>query len=123
MKLLAWFVAALLPISAFAQREPIVPVVGHTFKFDFGKYAFQLHFENVTLLTIAPLKGSTPGPAQEVTISKTEIRPNVYMVTWQEKSGATVTDVQDFEKGIVYANITEPGNHFEHWKGKIIPLD
>lgn len=122
MKLLTLLIAMMLAVPSFAQEHHAIPLVGDTFRFDFGKYSFELHFKNDTLLTLALLKGSVPGPAQTVKISKTEIRPNVYMVTWQEKSGTTVTDVQDFQKGIVYANITEPGGHFEHWKGKITAL-
>ncbi len=123
MKVLIVLIASLLATPTFAQGHHTIQVIGHTFKFDFGEYAFQLHFKNDTLLTLALLRGTKPGPEQTVVISKTRIRPNVYMVTWQEKSGTTVTDVQDFGRGIVYANITEPGNHFEHWIGKITPLD
>lgn len=122
MRIMTLLIATLLAVPSFAQEHHQVPVVGHTFKFDFGKYSFELDFKSDTLLTIALLKGSEPGPAERVRISRTEIRPNVYMVTWQERSGTTVTDVQDFSKGIVYANVTEPGGHFEHWKGKITEL-
>jgi hypothetical protein len=32
------------------------------------------------------------------------------MVGWQEENQTTVTHIEDFEKGIVYTNITLPGN-------------
>lgn len=123
MKIAALFILVLFSVVSFAQEQTVVPVIGHRFKVDFDRYAFQLYFKSDTELTIALLNGSKPGNEQSVSISKTEIRPNVYMVTWQEKSGTTVTDMQDFENGTVYANITEPNNHFEHWNGTLTPLD
>ena len=38
----------------------------------------------------------------------TEIRPDVYMVTWVEPAtGNTVTHVQDYRENIAYTNITD----------------
>jgi len=123
MKLVAFSIVIIMALPSFGQEQIHVPIAGHKFKFDFGNFAFQIYFTSDTALTMALLKDENPGPEQSVAINKTEVRPNVYMVTWQEKNGTTVTDVQDFEKGIVYANVTEPGKQFEHWEGKITPLD
>jgi hypothetical protein len=42
------------------------------------------------------------------TYSATFIRPHVFWVTWKEADGTTVTHVEDFETGYVYASITQP---------------
>jgi hypothetical protein len=44
------------------------------------------------------------------------------MVTWQEASGTTVSQVQDYEKGIIYSNWTQPGGEFYNAQGTINPV-
>ncbi|NBJ15894.1 MAG: hypothetical protein FNP40_10095 [Dehalobacter sp. 4CP] len=61
-------------------------------------------------MTIYGLKGEHKGFTQTVEISVMPIRPGVFMVGWQEENQTTVTHIEDFEKGIVYTNITLPGN-------------
>ena len=34
------------------------------------------------------------------------------MVNWQETNKLTVTDIEDYEKGVVYANMTTPNDNF-----------
>lgn len=84
MKTTTLIFTALFSVVSFAQ-ERSVPIVGHKFNVDFGRYAFQLYFESDTGLTIALLNGARLTNQQSVSITKTEIRPDVYMVTWQEK--------------------------------------
>jgi hypothetical protein len=54
----------------------------------------------------------------------TEIRPNVYMITWIEPDTKnTVTHIDDFEKHIAYTNITDvESKQFYNLKGTIEPL-
>lgn len=101
------------------KMENKIEVIGNKFKADFGDYAFELNFESEIQLTWKALTNDGFGAFETVTITKTEIRPNVYMVYWKEKSGTTVTHVEDFEKGIVYTNITSPDNSFLNLKGKL----
>ena len=96
-----------------------IDVIGKKFDADFGDYLFELHFESETKLTFTSLKGDTKGYSETVNITMTEIRPNVYMTYWAEKSGATVTHIEDFEKGIVYTNITYPDLSFYNLKGTL----
>ncbi|MCO5946641.1 hypothetical protein NAF19_07050 [Mucilaginibacter sp. RT5R15] len=41
------------------------------------------------------------------------------MVTWQEQNGTSVSQVHDYEKGIIYSNWTSSGGEFSHAKGTI----
>ncbi|MBP2627586.1 MAG: hypothetical protein H6Q68_2297 [Firmicutes bacterium] len=61
-------------------------------------------------MTILGMKGKHKGFTETVEISVTPIRPGVFMVAWQEENKTTVFHIEDFEKGIIYANITLPGN-------------
>lgn len=122
MKFTASFAMLILVSAPLARGQSNIPIVGQKFRFDFGKYVFQMHFRSDSDLAIKNITNSPSGPVENVAIRMTEIRPDVYMVTWQERGGTTVTDIQDFAKGAVYANITEPGNRFEHWQGKIMNI-
>lgn len=99
--------------------EKKIDVIGNKFKADFGEFAFELNFENENQLTWRAFNNSSLGAIETVKIQKTEIRPNVYMVTWKEKSGTTVTHLEDFEKQTVYTNITTPDHNFINLKGKL----
>jgi hypothetical protein len=41
------------------------------------------------------------------------------MVNWQEENKLTVTDLEDYEKGVVYANMTTPHDNFISIKGTL----
>lgn len=98
-------------------------VIGNKFKVDFGEHIYQLHFETATQMTYATILENGLGETETVQTKMVEIRPNVYMVYWKEKSGTTVTHLEDFENGIVYTNITAPDNNFFNKKGTLTPLN
>lgn len=81
--------------------------------------AFQLHFESANQMTFSQIFPDNPSNTETVKTHMVEIRPNVYMVYWQEKSGTTVTHLEDFQNEIVYTNITSPDHTFINLKGKL----
>lgn len=93
------------------------PGVGHTYEVDYGDYVFQIEFHSVRSMTFVGMKGDLTGVSETVEISVTPIRPGVFMVAWQEANQTTVIHVEDFENGIIYANITFPGNIFVRLQG------
>jgi predicted SnoaL-like aldol condensation-catalyzing enzyme len=105
------------------KMENKIAVIGNTFKADFGQMAFQLHFESPTQMTFSPILPDGLGSSETVKTTMVEIRPNVYMVYWKEKSGFTITHLEDFEKGIVYTNITMTDHSFVNLKGKLTKLN
>ncbi|PWW20581.1 MoaF-related domain-containing protein [Chryseobacterium sp. AG844] len=96
-----------------------IEVIGNKFKADFGDYSFELNFESETQLTWKALANEGFGAWETVQMTKIEIRPNVYMMYWKEKSGTTVTHVEDFEMGLLYTNITSPEHNFLNLKGTL----
>lgn len=85
--------------------------VGHTYEADLGgDMLVQFEYNSVTSMKVYGLKGKYKGFTETVEISVMPIRPGVFMVGWQEDNQTTVTHIEDFEKGIVYTNITLPGN-------------
>lgn len=44
---------------------------------------------------------------------------NIFAVSWQEKDGATVTNVQDYDRGVIYSWATLPDGQFLRMTGTI----
>jgi len=109
-------VSLITTLMTACKQQAIIPVVGHKFHADFSVFAVELFFESESKLTYTSLKS---GVKETVAIKMTEIRTNVYMVTWQEQDKTTVTHVEDFQNGIVYTNITQPTNEFINLKGTL----
>ena len=104
-----------------------VQVIGQAFDFVFGKDAiYRLHFidEHHLDVTVVADPSYAKGTLNHFEINMTEIRPNVYMVTWVEPAtGNTVTHVEDYEKNIAYTNITDLASKgFWRLKGEIKPV-
>jgi hypothetical protein len=94
-------------------------IVGHTFVADFGEKVFTLFYENENRLILTAIKGPEAGRIQKLTVNILELRPKLFMVNWQEENKLTVTDIEDYEKGVVYANMTTPSDNFVLIKGTL----
>jgi len=78
-----------------------------------------LFYENSNGLILTEVKGSKVERIQRLPVSIVELRPSLFMVKWQEENKLTVTDIEDYEKEIVYENITTPKNNFISLKGTL----
>ncbi|WP_374223976.1 hypothetical protein [Nocardiopsis sp. MG754419] len=55
-------------------------------------------------------RGLAPdGHAETVALDLTRLREGLYLNSWTEASGATVTHVEDFANGVSYSNVTVDG--------------
>jgi hypothetical protein len=97
-------------------------IIGHKFLVDFGAKAI-LHVQSPTALTfiITEIAGKPMNESETVEMQLTELRPDMYMATWKEKNGNTITQIQDHGKGIVYMNWTWPDGQFKHATGTLRP--
>ncbi|MFG1916005.1 nuclear transport factor 2 family protein [Micromonospora sp. NPDC048898] len=102
-------------------------VIGGRFLADLGALVVELHFETRDRLTFTIRDGgglTEPGYTETVATKMIEIRPGVYFTSWVEKSGATVTHLEDFVTGTLHSNATLPnGGGFFEMTGTITPLD
>jgi hypothetical protein len=101
-----------------------VAVLGHQFEFEFGEQAiYRLHFIDATHLDVTVVADAfyPTGTINHFDIQMTEIRADVYMITWIEPAaGNTVTHVDDFAHSIAYTNITDLASKgFWRLKGQI----
>lgn len=102
-----------------------IPIIGSRFRMDVYPFATELFFESEKKMTFTIIEGAgmeENGYAETVTIRMMEIRPNVYLASWQERKGATVTQVQDFEYGLLHTNITTRDGFFYNLQGTLKPL-
>ncbi|RZJ73040.1 hypothetical protein [Flavobacterium sp.] len=100
-------------------------LTGNTYKMETEFLKVKLFFESDNSLEFTILEGSDltkVGHTEKVQTVVTEIRPDVYMVSWKEITGATVTHLEDHENGIVYSNATLPDGSFYRMKGSILPI-
>ncbi|HVW96336.1 MAG TPA: hypothetical protein VHA56_10260 [Mucilaginibacter sp.] len=99
-------------------------IIGNKFSVQFGTAKAILHFQSETSMTftITEKSGAAVDITEKVSIQLTELRPGLYMVSWQEASGTTVTQVQDHDNGMVYSNWTSPGGEFNSRKGTVKQL-
>ena len=74
-------------------------------------------------MTYAPLLENGLGASETVRTTMIEIRPNVYMVYWKEKSNTTVVHVEDFENGVVHTNITVDKDTFLNLSGTLTEIN
>jgi len=96
-------------------------IVGSKFRVTFGITQAILHIQSETLInfTITQKDGEVVDTTEAVTVKMTELRPLLYMVTWQESNGTTVTQVHDYEKGTIYSNWTTATGEFKNLQGML----
>ena len=94
-------------------------IIGRLFEADFGEKAYTLFYESSNKLILTEVKGPNVGRVQNLSVTIVELRPNLFMVNWQEANKLTVTDLEDYEKGVVYANMTTPNDNFVSMKGTL----
>lgn len=79
---------------------------------------------SLTLLSASLLQFEIKdGPFARTEIVDIEVIPlgnGVFAVSWQEKDGATVTNVQDFDRGLVFSFATLPDGQFLRMTGKMV---
>lgn len=105
-------------------QASVFPATGHKYEVDYGDdFVVQFIFNSVNSLSIFGMKGKYKDFTETVEISVTPIRLNVFIVAWKEENQTVVVHVEDFEKNIIYANITLPGNSQLRLRGNLKQLD
>lgn len=104
-----------------------ISILGKQYDFVFSKDAiYRLHFidEKHLDVTVVADPSYKPGTLNHFETAITEIRPDVYMITWIEPAtGNTVTHVDDFVTNVAYTNITDLASKaFWRMNGEIKPV-
>jgi hypothetical protein len=93
----------------------------------FSDKTFRLLYEDKgegkTILTLTETRGPEEGTKLVLAVKIVELRPKLFMVTWQEPNMESVTEIEDYENGYLYANITSPKFHFFTLKAELKVVD
>jgi hypothetical protein len=79
-------------------------------------------------MAFAGVAGHNAAMQEQARITVTPLRPEVFMITWQDSIGNTYVQVTDFERQAIYLNLTLPDNLEEtntkliYSKGTLTPL-
>lgn len=105
---------------------PLAQILGTRFLAEVGPLTFEMHFASEQQMTFRIIQGAgmvPDGHEETVAVTVAEIRPDVYLTSWKEESGATVTHLEDFDRGQLHARITHPDGTTDALTGTIRPLD
>jgi len=95
------------------MTAPSFPAVGHTYEVDFGGgNAFSIEFKSDAEMVFTKRAEPNKGLVETVRFTHKVIRPDVFLIYWQEADKTTVVHVEDFGQGMIYTNITSPNGTF-----------
>ncbi len=101
-------------------------IFGPIFEAIFTDKTFHLRYKDEgqgnTTLTLTEIRGPHAGNTLLLPVKIVELRPKLFMVTWQEPNKETVTEIEDYENGFLYANITSPKDKFFTLKAELRPI-
>ncbi|HEY5834051.1 MoaF-related domain-containing protein [Streptomyces sp.] len=83
-------------------------IFGHAYLADLGDLVLEVTFESQSRLTFVVLESSglaVAGHRETVAASMAEVRPGLFFTSWKERSGSTVTQLQDFANGVLRASV------------------
>jgi MoaF-like len=131
------FVAALVIAAAPALAQPAQnaappkmpdspyagapwPAQGHVFAFTNGTMHYSADGKQMTFET---LFGPDKGTSLTVDVTVMPIRPDVFLVSWQEPSGRVVVHVEDYKNMLVYSTFNEPDGRVFRFRAPIKKLE
>ncbi|MCK0116434.1 hypothetical protein MWU57_05260 [Isoptericola sp. S6320L] len=83
--------------------------VGNSYRFDLGPLKVRFTFDSSSQGTFVVEEGgglAPDGHTETVTLDLRKIRDGLYLNSWTEASGATVTHVEDFANATLYSHVT-----------------
>ena len=92
--------------------------VGQEMNVTYPDFKVSLQLQSVTQMSFDIADGPF-AHKETVSIQVQPLSNGIFLVSWVEESGATVTNVQDFDRGIVHSFVTLPGGRFLRMVGSI----
>jgi predicted SnoaL-like aldol condensation-catalyzing enzyme len=101
-------------------------LTGNRFYATIGKLEVELTFNKDNTVTFIVVNGAGLAPeghTETLPVHPVEIRKNVFFLGWTEKSGATVTHLEDYNREVLISHITMPDGSFIILPGKVTPTN
>lgn len=93
--------------------------VGQTMEVTYSAFKVSLTLHSVSQLTFA-IEDGPHARTETVAIQVEPLGNDLFAVSWQEQDGATVTSIQDYDRGQVHSFATLPGGAFIRMTGPIL---
>ena len=90
--------------------------------FKVAKAILDIQSNTVLTFTILERDGEPVNISEAVQINMTALRPQLYRLTWVESDGKTVSQIHDYEKGIIHSSWTLASGEFIHRTGMLKPV-
>jgi hypothetical protein len=94
-------------------------IVGETWLFDIGVATIEQRYDSINSMHYRIASGPRAGFEETVAIEVHLIRPDVFLVSWQEADGITVVHLEDFGDNTFYSQATLPHGKFKRVRGKM----
>ncbi|HTP40777.1 MAG TPA: hypothetical protein VMI92_14520 [Steroidobacteraceae bacterium] len=93
--------------------------LGSTWLFDIGVATIEHQLRPDGQLHYRVLSGPHAGNEEVVPLDIVRLRPQVFLVSWQEAAGITVVHVEDFENQRFHSRATLPGGRLMRTGGEM----
>jgi hypothetical protein len=107
--------------NPFAQGDSTYPAVGRRLLVTFPAFRAELNMHSASSLTWFLLNADgSKGRNETVNARIQPVIAQVFLVSWQEANKTTVVQVQEFDRGTIFTNITRPDGTFLQSKGTFV---
>ena len=104
-----------------SQGDSTYPAVGRRLLVIFPTFRAELNIHSASSLTWFLLNADgSKGRSETVNVRIQPLTGQVFLVTWQEANKTTVVQVQDFDRGAIFTNITRPDGTFLQSTGTFV---
>ncbi|MBL7871200.1 MAG: MoaF N-terminal domain-containing protein [Cyclobacteriaceae bacterium] len=111
--------------TAFSCQQPastssVTPaqLIGKTIEVNYGEDVFHVTFDSDSVLRWTAEAGAEKGAAETETYKAELVNVNQVFITWGEANGIGVSQILDFDKGLVYNHLLR-GREVRIGQGKI----
>jgi hypothetical protein len=94
-------------------------IVGETWLFDIGVATIEQRYDSISSMHYRIASGPRAGIEETVAIEVHLIRPDVFLVSWQEADRTTIVHVEDYADNTFYSLGTLTNDKFARVHGKM----
>lgn len=86
-------------------HSSVTDLIGKTVEYRYGESVYHVTFDSDSTLHWEAIAGDEKGAVEQETYVAEFIKPNILFISWGEANGINVSQVLDFNEGIVYNHL------------------
>ena len=91
--------------DANLQVTSLSSLIGKTIEYRYGESVYHVTLDSDSTLHWEAMAGEEKGAFEKETYVAEFIEPNIFFISWGEANGINVSQILDFNKGIVYNHL------------------